>query len=86
MATPPSLGVLGGLGELGVAGVDSCLLHPPSTMPAFVKGDPPSPPLVVLAAFGIDDCDYICSMSHMICMQHLAAKFSQRSIVARRIS
>ena len=86
MATPPSLGVLGGLGELGVAGADSCLLHPSSTMPVFVKSDPSSPPLVVLAAFGLGDCDYICSMSHMICMQHMAAKFSQRSIFARRIS
>ena len=59
-------------------------------MPPFVKGDPPSPPLVVLAVVDVDDCDYICSMSHMICMQHIdefvmAAKFSQRSIIVRRI-
>ena len=71
---------------LGVADVGPCPLHLPSKMSAFVKGDPPSPPLVVLAVVDVDDCDYICSMSHMICMQHMAAKFSQRSIFARRIS
>ena len=78
MATPPSLEVLG---VLGVADVGPCLLHPSSKMPAFVKGDPPSPLLVVLAVVDVDDCDYICSMCHMICMQHMAAKFSQQSIV-----
>ena len=43
-------------------------------------------PLAVLPAFGVDDCGYICSMCHMICMQHMEAKSSQQHIVAHRIS
>ena len=42
--------------------------------------------VVVLAAFDVDDCGYICSMCHMICMQHMEAKSSQQHIVAHRIS
>ena len=66
--------------------ITPCLLHPSSKMPAFVKGDPPSPPLVVLAVIDVGDCGYICSMCHMICMPRMAAKFSQQHIVVRRIS
>ena len=86
MATPPSLGVLGVLGVLWVADVGPCLFHPPSTMPALVKVALSSLPLAVLPAFGVGDCGYICSMCHMICMQHMEAKSSQQHIVAHRIS
>ena len=76
-ASPPSLGVLGELRVLGVAGVGPRLLHPSSNLLAFVKGYPLSPPLVVLAAFGVDDCDFFFSGNVFNCsLKRIFVKFS----------
>ena len=64
----------------------SCLMHPTSRMPAFVRVAPSSLPLVVLPVIDVGDCGYICSRCRMTCMRRMVARSSQQHIVVRMTS